>query len=200
MILKNLLEPRNTGSGVGEYLYVAPISWFVAGGIKKPTPPFLYDGASVTIFDDHEFKEGKKWIQIALPPAKNSVDGTSIGDLGFQKLNQEIKGMIAGSYAEAHELVKNLINIPLIALIPDSNCGEGIIYQLGTECVPAYMSASFATGTTVDGVKGYQLTITSQLGYFQIYQGAILDAIFLALDDSDGDDYILLDDDSKIEV
>lgn len=165
----NLLEPQNTGSGIGEYILVAPVKDFTE--IKCPVAPFTNRGDEVRILEDHVFKTGKKFVKIQLAPGKNQLDAATIGDLGFQKLDIELKVFIAGSYAEAHELVKNLINTPLIVLSPDSNCGSGDFYQLGCDCASAWAKFDFSTGTTLDGVKGYSGTISYQNGYIQVYKG-----------------------------
>jgi hypothetical protein len=170
----NLKTPQNTGSGIGDFIYLAPVSHFVEpDGIKCPAAPFTNPGDEVKILLDHEFVVGKKFAKVILAPEKNQLTGKTIGDLGFQKLDIELKGFIPGSYAEVHEAVKNWINQPMIVLTKDSNCPANMYYQLGCDCVYAYVKADFSTGTTKDGVKGYEITITYQNGYIQLYAGAI---------------------------
>jgi hypothetical protein len=198
MTFKNLIEPQNVESGVAEKLLVAPVSFFTEGGIQSPTPPYLFDGSEVVIFDDHIFLPGKAWIEIALPPGKNELNAKSIGDTGFVKFAQEIKCVIAGSYAVQHELIKNLLNIPLIALIKDSNCPANMYYQLGTSCVHAYLSTDFSTGTTKEGIKGYSARISANGEYVQLYQGST-ESLKQYLITEDGE-FILTEDDLKIEI
>lgn len=173
MALINLKRPKNVGSGVAERVFIAPVSFFAPEGIKTPTPPFTDPGDSVIIAESHEFLEGKGFIQIQLAPDKNQFSASTLGDKGFQKLGKELNVFIPGSYALLHEAVKQLLNVPLIVLQEDSNCGEKLIYQIGTECVPAYLTTDFSTGTTVDGVKGYVFKLTSTLGFIQLYEGDI---------------------------
>lgn len=193
MIFKNLLNPVNIQSGIGEILLIAPVSYFKGGGIKSPKPPFLFDGAEVVIFEDHEFLEGKKWVEIIFAPEKNKLEANAIGDKGFMKFDQSITGMIPGSYSLQHEQIKNWLNVPLIALVRDSNCPANMYYQIGSECVPAYMTATFGTGTTAEGNKGYEVKISSTNGYVQIYAGAVTDVLFLVRDEGPDDDFILDD-------
>ncbi|HRN80170.1 MAG TPA: hypothetical protein PKY29_04370 [Ferruginibacter sp.] len=169
MALLNLKRPQNISSGVGEYVLLAPIDFF--SSIKYPVGPHTTPGDEVTIKQTHLFKDGYGWLRFQLAPEKNDFNASTIGDKGFQKLSKQLNIVIPGSYAEAHEVMKNLLNTPLIAISPDSNCASGIFYQLGTECVPAYMEHDFTTGTTRDGIKGYTARITSTLGFVQIYTG-----------------------------
>ena len=59
-----------------------------------------------------------------------------------------------------------MLNKPLIALSKDADCAADLYYQLGCDCVFAYLTADFSTGTTKDGVKGYSAKIS--------YAGGIL--------------------------
>lgn len=198
MTFKNLLQPQNRESGVAQKLFVAPVSFFEEGGIMAPSPPYLYDGAEVVIEDSHIFLAGKGFLEIALAPEKNNLDMKMIGDTGFTKFDQVIKAIIPGSYAIQHELMKNLLNQQLIVIIKDSNCPANLYYQLGTSCVPAYMSTDFTTGTTREGLKGYNASFNSSLGYLQIYAG-VVSVLNLGnnLITEDGED-ILTEDDENI--
>jgi hypothetical protein len=185
----NLIKPLNIFSGVADYVLLAPVDWFAEGGIKSPTPPFEDPGDEVCIWLDHEFKDDKSFVQFSLAPEKNKLDATTIGDKGFNKLDQTLEVFIPGSYAEVHEAIKNLLNVPLIALAPDSNCGTNMHYQLGSSCVFAYLTADFSTGTTKDGIKGYAAKLNYAASYIQLYYGSLpiqdvtvlgLSAVFLA--------------------
>ena len=168
----NLKEPKNTRSGVAENILLAPVSWFTADGIKCPAAPFSLPGDEITIKEDHVFKAGKGFLNFQLAPQKNSLSYATIGDLSLSRQNAELKIFISGSYKEVHEAIKNLINTPLIVLIKDANCDENMYYQLGCDCSKAYLAASFTTGTTKDGVKGYEATLTYDGGP-QIYEGIV---------------------------
>jgi hypothetical protein len=163
----NLKEPKNLGSGISDFVLIAPVKDF--DSIKAPTAPFTNPGDEVTIKTAHVFKDDKAFAKFALAPEKNSYDAKTIGDTMFQKLDHELKIFIPGSYAEAHEAVKNIINTPLIVLVKDSNCGADLWYQLGNSCVYAYAKFDFSTGTTKDGVKGYSGTVTFQSESILIY-------------------------------
>ncbi len=158
-------------TGIGQILFVAPLYSFTS--VKEPKPPFLFDGASVVIFETHEFLPSAGFIQLLLMPNKNDFNAKTGGEVGSQYFNQDIKCLIPGSYAEAHELLKNLINIPLIALVKDVDCHAGFMYQIGSACEPAYLSTDFATGTTRDGIKGYTATVSARKSFVQLYEGQI---------------------------
>lgn len=166
----NLNNPVNTGAGVAEKILLAHKNWFVS--IKSPGY-YEQPGDDVVIKDTHIFKPGYGFISIALAPEKNSLDAKTIGDTLFQKLANELKVFIPGSYAELHEEIWQLMNQPLIVLIKDSNCPANMYYQLGTDCVAAYLAADFSTGTTKDGIKGYSATITNTSPKVFLYKGQI---------------------------
>jgi len=169
----NLKEHSNIDSGIADFVLVAPFYDFEEGGVKSPAAPFTERGDEVTIKTAHVFKAGKAFIKVALAPEKNQLTGTTIGDTGFQKMDQVLDIFIPGSYAEAHEFAKNIINTPLIVLAKDSNCPANVHYQLGNDCVQAYCKMDFSTGTTKDGVKGYKGTISFQNGYIQLYASTV---------------------------
>ena len=165
----NLLAPKNVTSGIADFLVLAPVRDFDVDGIKCPEAPFPAPGDEVKVKTAHTFLAGKSFKKFACAPQKNQLSAKTIGDLGFQKLDFEAKFFIPGSYAEAHEAVKNLMNEPLIAMVRDSECAEEMWYQLGCDCVFAYAKFDFSTGTTKDGIKGYDATITYQSGFVQLY-------------------------------
>ncbi|HRN79982.1 MAG TPA: hypothetical protein PKY29_04485 [Ferruginibacter sp.] len=166
---RHLKTPQNTQSGVGDFVLVAPVSDFEDDGIKCPSAPFTNPGDEVKILTPHVFKSGKGFIKIMLAPEKNQLNGATIGDKGFQKLDLVLDVFIPGSYALLHETVKNLLNQPLIAMTKDSDCPANMYYQLGCDCVYAYLTVDFSTGTTRDGMKGYAGKISYQNGYVQLY-------------------------------
>ena len=167
-VYAHLKTPKNTGSGVGDFILLAPVSDFTA--IQCPVAPFTNPGDQVTIKTAHTFTTGRGFIRIALAPEKNQLTAKTIGDKGFQKLDQEYDVFIPGSYAEVHEFVKNILNTPLIVLGKDSDCSADLWYQLGCDCVFAYMSVDFATGTTKDGNKGYSGKVSYLGGSILLYK------------------------------
>jgi hypothetical protein len=171
---KNLLTPINTDSGIADFALIAPVRDFVdPDGIKCPAAPFTDPGDEVKIKQNHAFKDGKAFAKYILAPETNQLQGTTVGDLGFRKMDQTATIVIPGSYAELHEAAKNLLNVPLIVLLKDSNCPANMYYQLGCDCVYAWASNEFGTGTTRDGRKGYTITINYLQGYIQLYAGTV---------------------------
>lgn len=159
--LRNLRSWQNSGSGISNHALIAPKEWFVANtGIKSPVAPFTLPGDAVTIKNAHEFVEGKGFIYFALAPEKNQLVANTVGDPGFNKQVQEATIFVPGSTPAQHEQMQTLINVPLIVLVKDSSCKAGLYYQLGSECEDAFMSGEFNTGTSKDGVKGYNAKIT----------------------------------------
>jgi hypothetical protein len=163
----NLLSPQNVTSGVADEVLIAPVSWFAANGIKAP----LADSTVITT--DHVLLAGKNWVKLALAPEKNKLEAKTIGDKGFAKLDISTTVVIPGSYAEAHEVMKSLLNVPLIVLHKDSSCAANFYYQLGSACSFAYLTTDFSTGTTADGIKGYTATVNYKNGYVATYIGAV---------------------------
>ena len=164
----NLMNIQNTGSGIAEQALIAPVSWFVPSGIKSP------DGDGVKIILNHQFNAGNFGFAIyQLAAEKNNYDAKTVGERGSQKLQHELKIFIPGSYEAAHNAVKHLLNEDIIALHKDVNCGAGIWYQFGCVDDYAYFKADFSTGTTKDGVKGYNGTITFVNDSVLLYAGSI---------------------------
>jgi hypothetical protein len=168
---KNLLEPQNVGSGIAEFILLAPVSWFTT--IATPTAPFTNQGDSITVTADHEFIDGKGFAKMQLAPRKNKFDLKSIGDIGLNKqVTDAIEIFVPGSYAEVHEQMRNLLNTPLIVLVKDCDCDFETYYQFGCDCQYSWATFDFSTGTTIDGNKGFMGKIIHDGGLF-IYKGAI---------------------------
>ncbi|HYC29547.1 MAG TPA: hypothetical protein VEB42_12030 [Chitinophagaceae bacterium] len=167
-VYNHLKTPKNTGSGVADFVLLAPVADF--DEIKCPEAPFAAPGDEVTIKVPHVFKAGKGFIRILLAPEKNQYGAATIGDKGFQKFDHTYDIFVPGSYAEVHEFAKNIINTPLIALGKDAECAADIWYQLGCDCVYAYLTMDFTTGTTREGVKGYAGKITYQSSSVLLYK------------------------------
>lgn len=161
----NLIDTPNRKPGIAEFALLAPVGWFAADGIKSPVAPFASPGDSITIKTPHEFLEDKAFLKYDLAPQKNQLDGKTIGDLGFNSLSFEATIFLPGSSPAQHENIQNILNVKLIALVKDSNCGSNMYYQLGCDCTFAYLTVDFSTGTTNNGVKGFNGKL--------IYDGAI---------------------------
>lgn len=169
---QNLRTPQNVSqSGIAEYALLAPKNWFEDGGIKAPVAPFTNQGDSLKIKTAHVFKAGKGFIYFDLAPEKNKLDIKASGNPGFVRQNIEVDIFIPGSYVEAHEQVKNLLNVKLVAIVKDADCPSNLYYHLGCDCQFAYLTADFTTGTTKDGEKGYAGKLTYS-GGIQFYDYA----------------------------
>ncbi len=156
---KNLKSPANIGSGIAELIWLAPKAWLTA--ISVPEAPFAAQGDSITITTAHTFAVGKGFLVFQLAPRKNKLDMKTVGDLGLNKqIVDGIEFFVAGSYAEVHEQMKNLLNTPVIGLVKDSNCDADLYLQAGCDCQFGYITCDFSTGYTHEGVKGYMCKLT----------------------------------------
>ena len=176
-VYQHLKKAQNTGSGVADAFYFAPIEAFAADGIKCPTPPVPPATATladkVTITEDHEFVATNGFIKVVTAPFKNQITAQSIGEPGSQKFNQSLEVFVPGSYAELHGTMALLNNAACIVLIKDSACEAGNYYQLGCDCLFAWATAEFGTGTTRDGQKGYKVTFSYPTDAILTYKGAV---------------------------
>lgn len=170
---KNLTATQNAASGLADYILLCPVEDFDVDGIKCPEAPFANPGDEVRVKVQHVLKAGKGFAKYLCSPQKNQLTAKTVGELGSQKLELEAKFFLPGSYAEQHEFVKNALNTPFIGLLKDSNCEANMHYQLGCDCVYAYIKVDFTTGTTKDGVKGYDGTISYSNGYVQLYTAPV---------------------------
>lgn len=166
----NLTKPRNTKSGIAESAWLA----FMEDLATIQCPPATGTKEDrYTIKTAHVFKDvANKFMKFKLLPGKNNLGMQSAGDTGSQRLTSTAVIFIPGSYIEAHASVCDMINQPLLVLIKDAECAANQYYQLGCDCQGAYLSVNFTTGTTVDGVKGYEGTITySDNFYYYAVEG-----------------------------
>lgn len=168
----NLTDPQNIGSGISDVLYFAPMRDFEANGIKCPEAPFTNPGDQVKITTAHVFKAGKAFAKLQLAPEKNLFTSKTVGDKGFNKFEHEVDVFMAGSYAEVHEFAKNALNVPMIGIVKDANCESELYYQFGCDCLGAYLTFDFNTGTTKDGNKGYNGKLTYSSSSVLIYDVA----------------------------
>lgn len=160
-LIKNQRSWSNSDAGIAAHALIAPVSFFVAGtGLKNPIAPFTVAGDGITIKTPHEFVAGKGFIYFALAPQKNSLTANISGDLGFYKQTVESTIFIPGSNPAIHETYQSLVNVPLIVLVKDTSfCSAKQYIQLGSECESAFLGGAFNTGTTKDGVKGFEVKV-----------------------------------------
>ena len=171
--LVSLKEPKNASTGVSDFVLIARLSDFVEGGVKCPVAPFVALGDKVKIATAHEFKEGRGFLKFITAPRKNQITAGSIGEFGFAKMDPKWEFVIPGSYAELHESISSLLNVPLILMLQDSSCEENMWYQLGCDCLQAYITAEFSTGTTADnGIKGYKIVANCPSEAIRLYTAA----------------------------
>ncbi|HYC27604.1 MAG TPA: hypothetical protein VEB42_02295 [Chitinophagaceae bacterium] len=186
---QHLLTPKNIGSGIAQQLLIAPVEYFATNGIKSPPATGTNPGDEVIISSSHVFKSGKGFIEILLAPELNSFQATQMGDKGSSKFDQSLRVFVPGSYFEVHETVKNLLNVPFIALIKDSECPADFYYQVGACGVYAYFTCDFTTGTTKEGKKGYEMVLNYTHSFVQLYQGNVrklggpVSTVLLGVDD-----------------
>lgn len=157
-LIQNMRKWTNSESGIAAHALIAPLDFFTT--LKSPVAPFNALGDQITIKSPHVFKTDKAFLWFQLAPQKNSLTAPISGDMGFHKQNQEATIFIPGSNPEIHEIYQSLVNVPLIVLVKDSTkCAENSYMQLGSECEPAFLGGSFSTGTTKDGVKGFDVKV-----------------------------------------
>lgn len=168
----NLKQPKNTTAGIADFILVAPYLDFVEGGIKCPSAPFVNPGDEIKIMEAHEFEPDRAFAKLVCAPRLNQITAAATGDLGFKKLDVVLDCFVAGSYAEVHEAVKNYLNVPLIVLAKDASCGmeTDIWYQIGCDCLQAYLDPSWASGlSSGEGRKGYNLKFSAPSESIRLY-------------------------------
>jgi hypothetical protein len=164
----NLTSPLNVTSGVSDFFYVALAEDFAANGIKCAA------AGEVIITADHTFTALKGFAKIVCSPLKNNLKSEFSGDPGNLKMMEKFKFFVPGSYEALHKSLKLYLNKPVIILVKDAECDTNIMYQGGCDCIYAYLtSGGFDTGTTKDGVKGYELTFEVPSSGVKLYGGAV---------------------------
>lgn len=170
---QHLRSPKNSGTGLADRFLVAPVDAFTT--ISCPTPNLVtpVPGDKVTITVDHVFAATKGFIEILTSPNTNKFDGKTIGEIGSQKLDLTAEFFIPGSYDILHETVLNLQNTPCIVLAQDADCDAALWYQLGCDCLYAWLSFEWGTSDQKSGRKGYKVTVNYTNKSVLIYEGAI---------------------------
>ena len=112
-IYSHLKTTKNTGSGVGELVYIAREDWF--DSLQKPASQVASQTNSyshLTIGGDHTFlnqpgQNNKKYgfLVARLLPDKNKVGGKSVGDAGNLRINTEFDFELPGLNEENVGLV-----------------------------------------------------------------------------------------------
>jgi hypothetical protein len=164
----------NTGSGLAEEVYLAPVRWFAPGGIAIPAAPFSNPGDLVKVRANHAFADADYgFVKMMLAPDKNAYEGRTVGDRETQKIEHSLNVFFPGSHSVLHEQLMQMLNEPFIALHKDANCDAGMYYQLGDDKNHCWLKTTWSTGTTADGNKGYNCTFTWISHSLLIYVGDV---------------------------
>lgn len=167
----HLKTPQNTGSGVSDFFLFAPVSDFTTIGC--PPASGAAAGDEVIVVDDHVFAVGGGFNRVVCAPFKNQLKAATTGEVGSQKFQETLEVFVSGSYAAQHEFIKYLNNTPVIVLVKDANCAADMWYQLGCDCLYAWATTEFETGTVKDGQKGYKITFTYYTDAVILYGGTV---------------------------
>lgn len=168
----NIQTPKNTAIGLSQELLLAPLSTFET--VAEPNPDgVLFEKESI-VSDNHIFKTGSEgFIRVRLAPHRTQVKSATAGSNGSRKLESTLNASILGSYAELHGYMSILQNEPVIALVKDASCGAGKYYQMGTRKRPALLKSNWQSGSTKDGIKAYDVELSSVAACVMIYEGYI---------------------------
>lgn len=169
---QSLLTTLYPYSGIAEKIYIAPKRWFAPNGIAVPAPPYDVPGKEVLIRMNHVFAhEDYGFLQMQLPPDKNAYEARPVGQRETLKLEHTVNFFLAGTHSILHETLKNMLNEPFIVLVRDSTCEGKMFYQLGNPVDYAWLQPEWTTGTTAEGVKGYNCRFGWVSESIYIYQG-----------------------------
>lgn len=163
----NITRPSNPLTAKGGYkdnFYFAPIRDFLA--IQKPVPTATL-GSAFTISTAHTFTAPKGFLNWELK--KGSVEGSSstVGDDGEKLPQYSYKFILLGDNASTQEQILAQLNDDILCLFKDSNCLQNDTYvQLGDECNTPTFDAVFNGRTTKEGMKQWEITVTSNVRYF----------------------------------
>lgn len=170
----HITKTDRRGSGISDYLLVAPVSSFTTIGCspKNGTAP-----TDVVISADHVFNGTgtQGFIKIKMAQGAGEMMANFTGQAGSLKMTQEVKGFIPGSDKPLHSFFQNALNDEWVILVKDSSCSQEMYYQLGCDCNFAAIKGEggFGTGKLKDGTKGYTVTFEYVTEGIQVYEGAI---------------------------
>lgn len=157
-------------SGVSDHFFFAPVKEMAS--IKCPAT-----ADDVVIAAAHTFTDAVDggFYKVVCAPAKQKLSASFSGEPGSLKVMKKFEVFVPGSEAELHQLVKHLMNEPLIILTKDAECDADQYYQLGCDCNYAFLAADggWESGTTKDGQKGYKLTFEYPSTSVLVYTAAV---------------------------
>lgn len=173
---KSVLKVAHVGSGLADIALWAPLTSFDTNGVQVPNAfgVATTNAELVSILSDHVFLLDHGFIKLQAASGKVSLEAKLVGDPGSKKVMQQAKVFIAGSDPDLHAQIMLMMNQPSVWLFKDPDCNDPQYYQLGSECVGATLvDGTFSTGTTRDGVKGWEFTVEFPSPSLWIYKGAL---------------------------
>lgn len=147
--------------------WIALPEWITTEAEPSPgSTPVMGDHFRITTA--HVFASGKGALPVYMFPKTAESTGEATGDQGAKGLSFKPKIFIAGDNAKSLELVKNIVNKPvLLWMEKESDTCPGTIVQFGCTCTPCFVDAvANASGTTGSGKAGYEVTFETQQKYF----------------------------------
>lgn len=141
---------QSSDPGIGKIIYGAPVSWFAAAGIKKPTAAAV-PGDEYKIVDDHVFEVGKGFITLYSTLDTGEFTAEMVGDRDSGTFNPKLMYQNPGINAEKIEFANKSKDDDWIFLVP---LVDGTIIQFGTELLPCEVRVSLGSGKVSGGYKG----------------------------------------------
>jgi len=100
------------------------------------------------------------WREIETIQDANSVAHTAVGEVGGKAFENRAVLTVAKYNAAQKELIRNLANMPVVAIVPDRN---GEYHVIGTKDDPAYMEVSEGgTGTAIGDRRQVSITLLAK--------------------------------------
>lgn len=171
-IYKNYKKPVGAKPGYSPNAFIAPLSWFAE--IQEPvaSTPTQLVGDKFTIATSHTFLEDKGAIAVYCAPKSVEGAGEIVGEQLAKRFRWTPKIIIPGDSAALLELIDGVLNEPVLLFLKGAECGTTGYIQFGCDCDPAVFDAgSFASGTSAEGRKQYELTMEAFCKFF--YNGTI---------------------------
>lgn len=165
----------NVGGVRHQDIYFAASDWFAANGIKAPksfsVATALEDLA--TISETHAFKTGYGFMKITATPKTGNIESPQAGEDDGKVFNNTLAFVKPGSKGEVLGFQRKFQNRDGIWLVKEV---DGTVRQIGSEAIPARMSAvtNSLGGGGHDGKKGATFEIMDFQAYpAPIYTGTI---------------------------
>lgn len=174
-------EPDNSdgtlSQGVGK-VWLAKVSDFAVDGIKTRYVTPTTAEEEVSIDGDHAFLTDKGFVDFYHDPQSTETDfmASMNGEGKGANVLKELKVFYPGKKFEVEAMLRN--RPQLIGLVGDIDCSNDTTLQIGSRCLPAYISAWEWALRNVNGTdqKGYLITIKAFSGSILNYSGVITPA------------------------